>query len=636
MPRTEKKFGTANQVSSAAVTQLVAPSANRKNVIINAAGRGTGTLDIAVTTGTMALGTPTSTTSSVSTTTRTAFVTSVDNATYAPDGSNNFFNGMAFNKEMTKAAWLARGGSSEVASGTVNPSTGAITSSNANTYFGTGNSTYFYYLQYIASDPMPGSNNLKIFGTAGVNNSTASAGNGAQTLYSSFGRSRYTAISSSTNYMQWGLAYLDSNNLWIGYDYNATVPITGGNYNRGVAFATAPNHPNATLAKGCYFITEPESGYTGYCAIGWKTSVNGGSLTSGLNVASNGGGIPGPSTNAEITARTSTVFPFAYNSQLDHWAISLSTDGTGHGNSWSTNLGTSTMTTVSASINPGFRITVDDSGGTIGPLRAFFAGTNKTPAMPTGVTVPVSASQPLKSLKFSPDGTKLAVAYNRDYSGSGIANSVIIIYTWNAGTSTWEHTHSSGSAIPNRPYNNDCMVWSDDSSILGIAGTDGIVRAWGPGLTADASKVGISISSGPTMASLTTGALASPVTHASTFTGSLNAGTGLTVNALHPGSFVRELMYAPTSGSPYRFVAILGHTATSALTSANHTSRFDVTTVANVPVTNYVSSVASNLPVVDGNVTQITGVVLEANEGLAVEASVSGIVDVNAYGVEIS
>jgi len=80
----------------------------------------------------------------------------------------------------------------------------------------------------------------------------------------------------------------------------------------------------------------------------------------------------------------------------------------------------------------------------------------------------------------------------------------------------------------------------------------------------------------------------------------------------------------------------MGHTATAALTSANHTSRFDVTTLANGPVTTYVSSVASNLPVVDGNVTQITGVVLEANEGLAVEASVSGIVDVNAYGVEIS
>ena len=636
MARTEKKFGTANQVSSAAVTQLVAPSANRKNVIINAAGRGTGTLDIAVTTGTMALGTPTSATSSVSTTTRTVFVTSVDNATYAPDGNNGFMNGMVFNKEMTKAAWLARGNSYEVASGTVNPSTGAITSSNANTYLGTGNSNLFLYLGYIKDNPMPGSNSLKIFGTAGVNGSTAGAGNGAQTLASSMGMSRYNVISSSNAYMQYSFAYLDSSNLWNAYSYASTVPITSDTQCRGVAFATVPNHPNATLAKGCYFITEPETGYTGYCVIGWNTSYGGGSLSGGLNAAYNGGGLPGPSTNAEISARTSTVFPFAYNSQLDHWAISLSTDGTGHGNGWNSSFGMNTMTTVSASINPGFRITVDDSGGTIGALRAFFAGTNKTPAMPTGVTVPVSAAQPLKSLKFSPDGTKLAVAYNRDYSGSGIANSVIIIYTWNAGTSTWQHTHSSGSAIPNRPYNNDCMVWSDDSSILGIAGTDGLVRAWGPGLTADSSKVTVSISSGPTMASLTAGGLASAVTHASTFTGSLNAGTGLAVHSNHPGSFVRELLYAPTSGSPYRFVAIMGHTATAAVTSANSTSRFDVTTVANVPVTNYVSSVASNLPVVDGNVTQITGVVLEANEGLAVEASVSGIVDVNAYGVEIS
>jgi len=99
---------------------------------------------------------------------------------------------------------------------------------------------------------------------------------------------------------------------------------------------------------------------------------------------------------------------------------------------------------------------------------------------------------------------------------------------------------------------------------------------------------------------------------------------------------VRELIYAPTAGSPYRFVAILGHGATATLTSGNHTTVVDGVTTANVAVNNYVSSVASNLPIVDGNVTQITGVVLEANEGLAVEASVSGIVDVNAYGVEIS
>jgi hypothetical protein len=586
----------------------------------------------------MGLGTPTSSSSSVSTATRTAFVTSVDNALYNPDGNNNFFNGMAFNKEMTKAAWLARGNSQEVAIGTVNPSTGAVTSSNANTYLGSGTSTYFQFLQYIYSDPMPGSNNLKIFGTDGVNNSTATSGNGAQSLISSFGRSRYNAISSSGNYMQWVIASVSvssGSNLWVANDYSATVPVTSDTYGRGVAFVTVPNHPNATLAKGCYFITEPESGQSGHCVIKWNSSVAGGSVT-GSNYAYNGGGIPGPATNAQITSRTSTIFPFAYNSQRDHWAISLPTSGNGHGNNWTTSVGTSTMTTVSASINPGFRITADDSGGTFSPIRAFFAGTNKTPAMPTGVTVPVALDQPLKSLKFSPDGTKLAVAYNRDYSGRGITNSVIIIYTWNAGTSTWEHTHSSGSAIPYRPYNNDCMVWSDDSSVLAIAGTDGLVMAWGPGLTADSSKVSVNITSGPTMASLASAAIASPVTHASTFTGSLNAGTGLTVNGNHPGSFVRELMYAPTSGSPYRFVAILGHTATAAITSANHTSRFDVVTAANVPVTNYVSSVASNLPVVEGNVTQITGVVLEANEGLAVEASVSGIVDVNAYGVEIS
>jgi len=39
---------------------------------------------------------------------------------------------------------------------------------------------------------------------------------------------------------------------------------------------------------------------------------------------------------------------------------------------------------------------------------------------------------------------------------------------------------------------------------------------------------------------------------------------------------------------------------------------------------------------VSGNVTQVTGVVLEAGEKLQVQAGTGGNVDVTAYGVEIS
>lgn len=633
MARTEKKFGTANQVSSTAVTQLVAPSANRKNVIINAAGRGTGTLDIAVTTGTMALGTPTSTSSAVTTTSRSSFITSVNSTSYNPDGNNNWYNGAAFNKEMTRMAWLGPGNAHDIGSGVVNPSTGAMTAMASQSYQGTGNNYAYYHLQYYYNDPLPGSNNMKIYGTDGVNSSAAANGNPAQTMYSGMSRSRYNAISSSSSYQAWATTVLNTSGSWNNQNSSAYAGVQGHQYDRDIGLITIPNHTNATIAKGIYIFSDPEEAYYGYASLKFRPAY-GDSNPSG-NTSQSGPYYYPNITNKEIGYHAANVFPFSYNSQQNHWAISLATNGNGHAAQWGGGSVTRYMASKSSANNPGFRITVDDSGAQDPSTRAFFEGTDKTPALPTGVTVP-NVNQPLRSIKFSPDGTKLAVAYNRDYAGAGITESVIVIYTWNPSNTTWEHTHSSGSAIPYRPYNNDCMVWASDSSVLGIAGTDGVVRMWGPGFTATTSKVVAGISNGPTMTSLLSGGIASPVAHASTFTGGFNAVTSLTASGNHPGSWIRELMYAPTAGSPYRFVAIFGHSATSTLTSGNHTAVADAVTTANVSVTNYVSSVASNLPVVDGNVTQITGVVLEANEGLAVEASVSGIVDVNAYGVEIS
>lgn len=634
MARTEKKFGTANQVSSTQVTTLVAPSANRKNVIINAAGRGTGTLDIAVTSGngTMTLGAPTSTTSAVTSTSRSSFITSVS-ASLNPDGNNNYYNGGAFNKEVTRMAWLYYGNSHDIGGGIVNPSTGAMTGMASQSYQGTGSNYYYYHTQYYYSDPMPGSNSMKLYGNDGVTSSVATNGNPAQTLYSGFGRSRYNAISSSTNYKAWGTAVLNTSGSWNHSEESHLAGVMGQNYDRDVALVTIPNHTDGIIARGLYVISGPEAGQWGYTSLRFR-SAYGDNSPSG-QMSQYGPYYYNGLSNNQINYHDSNIFPFTYNSQRDHWAISLATDGNGHGSTWNGGSVTRTMAIKSFANNPGFRITVDDSGASDPATRAFFQGTDKTPAVPTGVTVP-NVSQPLKSLKFSPDGTKLAVAYNRDYTGTGDTLSVVVIYTWNSTNSTWEHTHSSGSALPYRPYNNDCMVWASDSSLLAIAGTDGVVRMWGPGFTATSSKVVVGIGSGPAMTSLLSGGIASPVAHATTFTGSLNAGTGLTVNGNHPGSWVRELMYVPTAGSPYKFVAILGHGATATLTSGNHTTVINGVTTANVAVNNYVSSVASNLPIVDGNVTQISGVVLEANEGLAVEASVSGIVDVNAYGVEIS
>jgi hypothetical protein len=60
------------------------------------------------------------------------------------------------------------------------------------------------------------------------------------------------------------------------------------------------------------------------------------------------------------------------------------------------------------------------------------------------------------------------------------------------------------------------------------------------------------------------------------------------------------------------------------------------TTTGSGTVNNYVGTVAQQIPLSLGNVTQVSGVVLEAGEKLSVQATTGSRADVAAYGVEIS
>jgi hypothetical protein len=274
----------------------------------------------------------------------------------------------------------------------------------------------------------------------------------------------------------------------------------------------------------------------------------------------------------------------------------------------------------------GFRI-VDNSKASQDGGLAYLTGGYTYPAAPTGVTVP-SAEIPTVSVRFSPNGKYLAVAYDRDYSSTGDTNSVVVIYTRQS-NGTYLHTYSSGNKIEFRPEHFDSMVWTPDSAGIVVRGSDTKIYTWYPGVTGSGTSYLSVTHSG---AYPNTPAFGAPITGNSS-TAAIAVGSssnaGITFFTSQTGK-VHGLVYpiyGPASG---------GGTESQNSASTFHGTHFNITAQGTSSATNYVNTVTNGLPITANTVTQITGIVLEANERLEVDATTGGRLNVNAYGVEIS
>jgi hypothetical protein len=623
MARTEKRFGTANGVSNSTVTTLVAPSANRKNVIINATSRGTATLSIASTSGNgvMTLGTPVPGSATVTTSSPTAFITGT---VVGGTPTNDMYDGATFSDDMTILA--SKTNQYAIVRSVINPQTGAVTNSvKSDDYMGYGSSPYIQYaISQSAQYRVPGSNSMKVYGNIGT---TSNVSPGRETVITGMGVNPYSYLGS--NYNGWQISLLEAGtNKYVINDYSVTMSSNNTVYARHAAYVKFKNHP--TLSKVLYVIVGPSNQGAAKAGV-WIRQPYGFNSTHNHIYSVNS--INLDTSNNLLGGAESMFFPIDYNSQRNQFAIQSPTNNNWAGLNINNPIGTYSLPNPNQATNPGFRIVTDDATANAYPeTRFWYEGTCVWPALPTGVNVP-NGLTPVKAMKFSPDGTKLAVAYNRDYTGTGTAESVVVIYTWNAGASAWQHTHSSGSSLPYRPNNNDCMEWSDDSSVLCVAATDMKIYMWSPGLSGDGTKM-VGTSVGPAMNNVATAGAAAHNSNA--FTGNLHFTGNVTT-----GTQFSEVRYVPNAGSPYRFAAIVqssgGGGSGYAPTSPYSITKVEgVSNVVYTTATNYVSMIGSNIPLVNGNVTQITGIVLESGEGLAVEASAGNVVDVNAYGVEIS
>jgi len=327
-----------------------------------------------------------------------------------------------------------------------------------------------------------------------------------------------------------------------------------------------------------------------------------------------------------------SMFPMEFAPASGQFAVSTpTTNSTGiRGTSIQTQAGTVATGfpswPVGANASAGFRIVNQAASGTT-IIARLLNGTITYPAAPTGVDVP-NIERPLVGLKFSPDGNKLAVFYNRDYSGTGNTNSVLVVYAKGAGN-VWTHTYSSGNTLSHRLKKSCAFDWSADSTIICFVDTQNVARMISFGDPAPVANNAITITgSSPT---LNTGSIASPVSHVNgLFTNSATSSSATEVCRITSADNTNRFAITKTQNN----VKLL--TNSSPAGTGGAIALVTGTTTGSGTVNNYVGTVAQQISLSTGSVTQVSGVVLEAGEKLSVQATTGSLADVAAYGVEIS
>jgi hypothetical protein len=295
----------------------------------------------------------------------------------------------------------------------------------------------------------------------------------------------------------------------------------------------------------------------------------------------------------------------------------------------------------------GFRIV--SNSGTTEPDVNFLTGAITYPAAPTGVTVP-TGNFPVSALRFSPSGQMVAVAYRRNYSGSGDTNSVVVIYTRQEDGS-WLHTASSGSAIPNPPENPHFMEWSGDGSFICISGTStstsNVIDNPAQPPTIYLWRVGNGTNNFVSNASVNSWlvntqkypefyAYLKPTSGSSkissTSVTALIGNPSNTVNQKYLGS----INYSrSTTGNAGQFVISVNNiTDTNRFRAAVMQSAGTVGISGQTTATNYVTTVVSDLSLTAGQTSQVSNIVLGSGERVYVESSVSNAIDISAHGIE--
>lgn len=599
MPRTEKKFGQANQISGHGSTELVASSANRKNILLNITARADSRIGVSTFNGATAVDGGASYTS----------VATVQNPVLV-DNSMLAVRAFAFNKTFTKL----------FAINSTNQCIYSVSFSGSGaSYVRTANSS-------LVTDQL--TNGMLDYGFdefAGSDLFAAPAvwiDDSYILIYSA-----EVTTATSTELRLALLATTGSNVSIISSYYqpadavNSTAQQYYGVYalQNGVGYALNGSNGNASVTAGenavgiRVFSSGAQSG-----TVWWDLDGTAGK-TSGLALQF-----------FAVSAYNPVYDVYAFGSSpnaSNPWLGVTATGGTG---SLSSNL-----PSLPASAAPaGFRIVA--SNGANGSDRKFLDGTISYPSAPTGIagfSVPTetNTAPPVTSLKFSPSGEHLLVTYQNNYD---------VIYT-RQGNGTW--AYSAQVTVPGVVTPSGSAWFADGAGIFTVENAQTTTHS--------VHAINAQVSNSALL----------PVTKAASFANTYTKSPGFPVMTgsggmvQHNGSQAQltsaSISHVTAVGvqafgsvllADGRPMIIVGTTEDGDLQTALSDSIWTIVPEYAVSVGDgdvapgYVNTAVADLELAAGSTLQISGIVLENGESLRVGVADNNAIDVVAYGVEIS
>jgi len=631
MPRTEKRFGVVNQPASTAVEELVPSAATTRNVLINMTARSSATISAAIYSGAFS----SDPTGSISVSPGSTI--SISNATTFPGGVISY--AYPFGKSVGTDVFIYQ---TPNTSGLFSVDSATGSSRYASTGVVSGSNTHYWrnVLAYqINWKPV-----------------IAGQGNGPDRINTS-----YVPVSSTDAIGIFSAGSTSIGSLMfdrIGISHTTGTSISESPYGVGQATIQGTGGVSGEHGGGAYALQDGV-GYLLHYGTALLGDTTTGRVAAGIYIFSSSSTAFQKRAywNTDGSASKLPGYALAYFAVSDynstHQVFALSQPSTT--TAWSGISATSSTswpagyTLPSAAAPAGFRIV--SNSGTTEPDVNFLTGTITYPAAPTGVTVPTrSATLMIQvcSLKFSPDNTKLAVAYSRNYSGTGDAASVVVVYTRQSDGS-WTHTNSSGPSIRYMPQTQDSMAWSPDGAYISVAaGTSATAAAipvntplyvdrWFVGAGNDTianntvSSWTVATSKYPDFSNYASPKLGnSSVVSISSSTSTLlgvTSGNGYFGGAAfvrrgsEPGTFFGAINSALTSVASRAVQGIVMQAAGTVGTSGQ-------------TATNYVTTVVSDLLLTAGQTTQVSNIVLGSGDRVYVESSASNSVDISAHGIE--
>jgi len=622
MPRTEKKFGYVSQPETQEFKQIVpsVASATTLNVLINIAARSAAEITASVFTAA-----PPSNLTVVSENSSASIALTSVSSTTSVANLGATLNGITFNRTSTGSPSLAVVWNSGAAS-PYNPCVASV------------------------------SNNILTPISTSVSGFTANIGRGPMDPDFVNGRGDFSVHPSA-----YGSVFLNEDLGIFTRRGTVTGQIATVSSTPSISVVQSLLTTGSNFQRGTYCLEQGTTTTHGYGYSLFANSLTDGSnaTTWGLDVVSEDAGTV-TTGRITFTANTSgtdlatrravrglSFFSASdFNPVYSEYAFSHPTattsDNTYYGmvsTSASTTIGSVTLPPVESTA--GIRIVSSTSTDRI---RRMFDGSISYPPAPTGVTVPTDHTKnQVVSVKFSPNGNYLAIAYYRATDATSTATSVVVVYERDV-LGNYSHIDSSGTVFPVPPVNNDCMQWSSDGgsvivmSHITTASTNGFdIRVWAPdGITALKN-----IPTSNVVSWTNSWTKAPPAKHAiSPSIGSTSIGesSGTITQNLGTVGNTPHCLYSfrSSSGAPL-IVVSGGRSGGNASGITKQDINYTLTgIISGGQHSGYSQTVVGAYSLQAGSIAQISNIILSPGESLHIESSTDDSVDISAYGVEIT